>query len=75
MNIRGNSGAALPTVLIFAVFALIVASVYTAGQLTIAKPSLRGPASLQALCNARSGIWKGLELKEALRHPRKNQHP
>ncbi|HUI91692.1 MAG TPA: hypothetical protein VLX68_05520 [Chitinivibrionales bacterium] len=62
MNIRGNGGAVLPTVLIFAVFALIVASVYTAGQLTIAKPSLRGPASLQALCNARSGIWKGLEL-------------
>ena len=62
MDLRRESGAVLPIVLVFAVFALIVASVYTAGQLTIAKPSLRGPASFQAQCNARSGIWKGLEM-------------
>jgi hypothetical protein len=62
MNLRNNTGAVLPIVLVFAVFALIVTTVYTTGQLTIAKPSLRGPASFQALCNARSGIWKGMEL-------------
>jgi hypothetical protein len=62
MNLRSNKGAVLPIVLVFAVFALIVATVYTAGQLTIAKPSLRGPATLQARCNARSGVWKGLEM-------------
>jgi hypothetical protein len=62
MDLRRDTGAVLPIVLVFAVFAIIVASVYTTGQLTIAKPSLRGPASFQALCNARSGIWKGLEM-------------
>lgn len=62
MNLRNNHGAALPIVLLFSVVALIVAAIYTAGQYTTAKPTLTGPASFQAMCNARSGIWKGMEL-------------
>jgi hypothetical protein len=57
-----RSGAALPMVLLFAAFALVLATVYVGAQLTIGKPALGGARSLQALCNARSGIWKGLEM-------------
>jgi hypothetical protein len=62
MNLRNNSGAALIIVLIFSVFAVIAASLYIAAQFTAAKPSLVGPASFQAQCTARSGVWKGIEL-------------
>lgn len=49
-------------VLLFAAFALVLATVYVGAQLTIGKPALGSPRMLQALCNARSGIWKGLEM-------------
>ena len=61
-RLSSASGAALPLVLVFAAFALIVASLYISAQLTIGKPALAGPAAFQALCNARAGIWKGMEL-------------
>jgi hypothetical protein len=62
MDLRRNSGAVLPIVLVFSVFALIAATLYIAGQFTIAKPALVAPASFQALCTARSGIWKAMRL-------------
>jgi hypothetical protein len=61
-RLAGSRGSVLPIVLIFAVFACIVASVYVGGQFTIARPSLGAPAALQALLNARSGVWKKIEL-------------
>jgi hypothetical protein len=62
MEIRNNHGSALPIVLVFSVFALIVTTIYTTGQFSIAKPGLTAPALFQALCNARSGVWKAMEL-------------
>jgi hypothetical protein len=62
MDLRHNSGAVLPIVLLFAVFAAIVTVMYIAGQYTIARPFLGGAASFQALCTARSGIWKGMQI-------------
>lgn len=59
---RSSSGSVLPIVLVFAAFALIVASLYVGAQYTIGKPALAGPAAFQSLCNARSGIWKGMQL-------------
>jgi len=62
MDLRQNSGAALPIVLVFSAFAFIVAVLYVTGQYTVARPFLAAPTSFQALCNARSGVWKGIEL-------------
>ncbi|HMD68744.1 MAG TPA: hypothetical protein VKF42_07665 [Chitinivibrionales bacterium] len=60
--LRAPAGSVLPLVLLFSAFALVAASVYIGAQFTIGKPALSGPAAFQALCNARSGIYKGLEL-------------
>jgi hypothetical protein len=52
----------LPAVLVFAVFAVIVATAFCIGQYTISGPFLSAPASFQAMCTARSGIWKAIDL-------------
>ncbi len=62
MDLKSDSGAALPLVLVFSVFALIITALYIAAQFTIAKPALTAPVSFQALCTARSGVWKGMRL-------------
>jgi hypothetical protein len=60
MNTLDNRGAALPIVLFFAAFALIAVSAYVFNQLTLARPSLKKPARVQATLAARSGVWLGL---------------
>jgi hypothetical protein len=62
MDLRKSNGAVLPIVLVFSVFAVIVATIYIGGQYAIARPSLVAPASFQAQCTARSGIWKAMEI-------------
>ena len=59
---RSSRGNALPVVLFFAAVGLISVFTYLFHQLTIARPSLRSAASVQALLNARSGIYKSFEL-------------
>lgn len=62
MNIRTQNGSALYIVLIFSVITLATASIYVIGQLNFSKSALKDPSKLQALLNARSGIWYGLAL-------------
>lgn len=54
-SIQGNT---LPVVLLFATMGMITVLTYLFGQVSVSKPSLRSPASLQALLNARSGVYK-----------------
>jgi hypothetical protein len=56
-----RSGSVLPVVLIFSVIAAIVVLSFVTGQYMFARPALKAPAELQALCNARSGIWKTID--------------
>jgi len=65
MDFRNEHGSSLTIVLIFSVFALITTSTYLISQWTIARPGLLAPSSFQALLNARSGIWKAMELMNA----------
>ena len=57
-----RSGSVLPVVLIFSIIAAIAVIAFVSGQYMIARPALVAPMNFQALLNARSGIWKGLEL-------------
>ena len=57
-----RAGSVLPAVLIFSIIAIIMVTVFVSGQYKLARPSLMAPSGLQALCNARSGIWKAIEL-------------
>jgi hypothetical protein len=57
-----RSGSVLPVVLIFSIIAAITVIAFVSGQYMIARPGLVAPTNYQALLNARSGIWKGLEL-------------
>jgi hypothetical protein len=59
---RNRDGAVLPAVLIFSIIAVIMAGAFVSGQYMLARPSLIAPSNLQALCNARSGIWKAIEI-------------
>lgn len=59
--IRTPRGSALPGVMIFAVITFITVSAYLFTQIALARPSLRKPQDLQALLNARSGIWYALD--------------
>ncbi len=54
-NIRGS---ALPVVLFFSTVAMITVLTYLLNQTSLARPVLRSPSSVQALLNARSGIYK-----------------
>jgi hypothetical protein len=56
-----QSGSTLPLVLIFATIVFIAAVIYLGSQYRLSTHSLRKPASIQALLNARSGIWKALD--------------
>jgi cytoskeletal protein CcmA (bactofilin family) len=57
-----RSGSVLPVVLIFSIIAAITVIAFVSGQYMIARPAFIAPTNYQALLNARSGIWKGLEL-------------
>ncbi len=54
-SIRGSS---LPVVLLFSAVAMITVFTYLLNQTSLAKSALRSPSSVQALLNARSGIYK-----------------
>lgn len=58
---RDCQGSALPVVLVFTAIGFIAVFSYMLHQLTFAKPLLHSPSSLQALLNARSGVYKGIE--------------
>ncbi|MFP4162463.1 MAG: hypothetical protein ACLFQB_00095 [Chitinispirillaceae bacterium] len=58
---RNEQGNTLPIVLLFASCGLIIVSVYLTHQVRTTSMANRSPSSLQALLNARSGIYKGLE--------------
>ena len=59
---HGKSGSTLTTVLVFASVGLIVLTLYLAHQTRTSVHALQSPAALQALLNARSGIYRGLEM-------------
>jgi hypothetical protein len=62
MDIKNRNGAVLPLVLVISVAIIIVCLLYSASQIIFIKTSYKKPIELQALCNARSGIWKSFEL-------------
>lgn len=62
MLINNQKGSALYTVLILSTAAVILLLVYIKTQHAFTGPSIRKTHALQALLNARSGIWYGLEL-------------
>jgi hypothetical protein len=68
-TLKNRNGSALPVVLIFAVIAAITALAYVSGQYRTARPALSSPPDIQALLNARSGIWKGLEMLSQTKKP------
>lgn len=57
-NINNINGNTLPVVLLFSTIGLITVLTYFLGQVSLSKPALRSPSSVQALLNARSGIYK-----------------
>jgi len=57
-NIRGS---ALPIVLLFSTVGMITVLTYLLNQTSLAKPILSSPSSVQALLNARSGIYKAYQ--------------
>ncbi|MDR2727821.1 MAG: hypothetical protein LBB56_01725, partial [Chitinispirillales bacterium] len=59
---RGDSGSTLTTVIVFASVGLIVLTMYLSHQTRTSVRALRSPAALQALLNARSGIYRGLDM-------------
>ncbi|MCL2689218.1 MAG: hypothetical protein FWE57_05155 [Chitinispirillia bacterium] len=59
---RSESGSTLATVLFFASAGLIVLTMYLAHQTRSSVKALQSPAALQALLNARSGIYRALEM-------------
>ena len=63
---KNRRGSVLPIVFAFSLIAVITVIAFVSGQYMIARPALLAPTDFQALLNARSGIWKGLEL---LYHP------
>ncbi len=60
--INTQKGSALYIVLVFSIVTLATASIYVVHQMNFATQSRKDPAKLQALLNARSGIWYGLAL-------------
>lgn len=62
MNPKNNKGSALYTVLILSTAAVILILIYIKTQYAFTGPSIKKSHSLQALLNARSGIWYGLEM-------------
>lgn len=62
MNIHNPRGSALYIVIIFTVITFTTASVYLYAQLRLSLSPLKDPHRLQALLNARTGIWYGLAL-------------
>jgi hypothetical protein len=64
--LRSQNGSVLPLVLIFSSIAFITVVAFVSGQYLIGRPSLMAPAMLQAQLNARSGVWKALDM---LNHP------
>jgi cytoskeletal protein CcmA (bactofilin family) len=64
--LHNHNGSVLPLVLIFSSIAFITVAAFVSGQYLIGKPSLMAPGILQAQLNARSGIWKALDI---MNHP------
>jgi hypothetical protein len=61
-TLKNANGNALPLVIFFAAIGLIIVLSYISNQLMIAKPSLASKTSVQALFNARSGIYKAFDI-------------
>jgi cytoskeletal protein CcmA (bactofilin family) len=64
--LSNRAGSVLPLVLIFSSIAFITVAAFSWGQYLIGRPALMAPAMLQARLNARSGIWKAIDM---LNHP------
>jgi len=64
---KNNHGSVLPMVLVFAIMGLILATIYITGQSSLVKPSYKEKFALQALLNARSGVWWTLDTIQAHR--------
>lgn len=62
LPLRNKKGSVLPLVLIFSTIAFITVVAFVSGQYLIGRPALMAPAMLQARLNARSGIWKALDM-------------
>lgn len=65
MLLKNQKGSALYTVLILSTAAVVLLLIYIKTQYSFSGPSIRKAHSLQALLNARSGIWYGLDLIES----------
>jgi hypothetical protein len=57
-----TNGSALPLVVFFSAIGLIIVFAYISNQLMITKPSISSKTSVQALFNARSGIYKAFDI-------------
>jgi len=64
MRSDNNNGSVYYIVLIFAAVTMTIATIYVASQYNYARSLLKDSAKLQALLNARSGVWYGLSLME-----------
>ncbi|MDG5816209.1 hypothetical protein QA601_14035 [Chitinispirillales bacterium ANBcel5] len=64
MNIQvgSRSGNTMPFILFFSAVAFITLSIFLAYQTRSTKVSFRSPSDLQALLNARSGVYKAIHL-------------
>lgn len=62
MVLLNNRGSAFYIVLMFSIITLATTFIYVWGQYNFSQSSLRAPAKVQTLLNARSGIWYGLAL-------------
>ncbi|MBN1984309.1 MAG: hypothetical protein JW795_22485 [Chitinivibrionales bacterium] len=62
MNRLNNQGLALYIVLSFSAVCFTVIGIYIMAQMNYAKTVRTDPARLQALLNARSGIWYGISM-------------
>jgi hypothetical protein len=61
-----NRGSALPTVMAFAIIAVVSVTTYHTTQQMFITRSMRMPAILQAQLTARSGVWAGMTLVNGL---------
>jgi cytoskeletal protein CcmA (bactofilin family) len=66
LPVHNQNGSVLPLVIIFSSIAFITVAAFVSGQYLLGRPALMAPSMLQAQLNARSGIWKALDL---LNHP------
>jgi hypothetical protein len=62
MNTKSQNGSAIYIVFIFSIVTLATSMIYIVGQYNFSRYFYKSPQKIQAILNARSGIWFGLNL-------------